>query len=336
MAQVTISGKFGTAYTSAEASDGTKVSGFQVTDGDLRVTASEDLGGGVRATVAAEFGNRGRANANAARDATITLSGGFGSITAGAVEAGNGITGLGNAGAPVRGLDNSGQVLQTAVNVDMVRYTLPTLVKGLGASISLLDGVGDVSRNSGNITQVALTFSNGPLSIAADRSDYNKSVDYAGHDGTCQPKGNGTISPINKSSGAGSAAACVAAMGTVLAPRVGASSGVDYRNRISASYDFGVARIGYGFQTIRHVTATVKDDVQSTMGVSVPLGAITLGAVRSTQKVDGAATKKTGNEFGLNYAFSKTTNLQASMQSFKSTGDATSTKYTRVRLLKSF
>jgi hypothetical protein len=330
MAQVTISGKFGTAYTSAETNAGVKTSGFQVTDGDLRVTAAEDLGGGLKATVAAEFGNRGRGNANAARDASITLSGGFGSIAAGAIEAGNGIMGLGNGGAPVRGLENSGQVLDVATNVDMLRYTLPTFVKGLGVAVAMFDNVGDVDSKKGNITQLALTYSNGPLSIAADHSDYKNFADSAAKDGSCLNAAGTAVTAITTSAGN---AACTTG---VLRAYSSATKGVDARNRISASYDFGVAKVGYGYQVKTFITAANKDDVQTTMGVSVPLGAITLGAVRSTQEVEGSGKKKTGNEFGLNYAFSKTTNLQASMQSFKETGDAASTKYTRVRLLKSF
>ena len=334
-AQVTISGKFGTAYTASKSSAGAKVSGFQVTDGDLRVTATEDLGGGMKATVAAEFGNRGRGNANAARDATISLTTGFGVITAGAVAAGNGIVGLGNGGAPVRGLDGNG-VLEGETNVDMVRLSLPVMT-GLTVHIASFDGVGDVNRKSGNITQFALNYAAGPVGFAADYSDYKNTADYAGHSGTCQPAGNAATTAINASgAGAGSAAACTAAFGVVVNPRVAAVKGADARTRISGSYDLGVAKIGAGYQVTSYITAANKDDVQTTMGVSIPMGAITVGAVRSTQKVEESGKKTTGNEFGVNYAFSKTTNLQASMQSYKTTGDAASTKYTRVRLLKSF
>jgi hypothetical protein len=328
MAQVTLSGKFGTAYTSAETKAGVKTSGFQVTDGDLRVTATEDLGNGVKATVAAEFTNRGRtASTGTGRDASLTLTTGFGVITAGAIEAANGIVGLGNGGAPTRGFDGNG-VLDGGTNVDMVRFSLPVMT-GLTAHIAVLDLVGDVDRKRTNINQLALTYSNGPLSIAADHADYKNTADTAEVIGSCNVAAGTSVEAL-----ANATATCTG--GTVIRPYAAATKGVDARNRISASYDFGVAKVGYGYQVKTFITAGNKDDVQTTMGVSIPLGAITLGAVRSTQEVEGSGTKKTGNELGLNYAFSKSTNLQASYQAYKETGDAASTKYTRVRLMKSF
>ena len=56
---------------------------------------------------AMDIQSRGRDTTIAGRDASITLVTGFGGFTLGAVEAGNGILGLGGAGAPVIGIDGN-------------------------------------------------------------------------------------------------------------------------------------------------------------------------------------------------------------------------------------
>ncbi|WP_019429844.1 porin [Limnohabitans sp. Rim47] len=326
---VSLTGKFGYAYTDAKTAAGVKTAGFQATDGDLVAAAVEDLGGGLKANASLALKLRGRgaqASVVDGRDATIGLSGAFGSITAGAIEAGNGIMGLGQAGAPVIGLD--GKVLDGAVNVDIVSYTLPTLATGLTLKASVIDGVGDVARTKGNISVFAVGYTAGALNLSADFSDYSKYADAAAVGGTYLPSASQTLTAYAATDTLPSGA-------TVVAAATAAVKAVDNRTRVSASYNLGVATVGLGYQVKSYVTAANKDNKQMTYGVSAPLGAFTVGAVYASSKDDGATTKTTGNEFGVNYAFSQRTSLQVARASWKKTGAAADTLL-RARLLHSF
>jgi Gram-negative porin len=326
---VTLSGKFGYAYQDAKTAAGVKTAGFLATDGDLVAAAVEDLGGGLKANASLALKLRGRGTQSSVvdgRDATIGLSGAFGSITAGAIEAGNGIMGLGQAGAPVIGLD--GKVLDGAGNVDIVTYTFPALANGLTFKASVIDGVGDVARTKGNISVFAVGYANGPLNVSFDYSDYSKYADAAAVGGTYLPSASQTLTAYAATDTLPSGA-------TVVAAATAAVKAVDNRTRFSANYNLGVATVGFGYQTKSYVTSANKDNKQMTYGVSVPMGAVTLGAVYASSKDDGATTKTTGNEFGLNYALSKRTGVQVARASWKKTGAASDT-ITRVRLLHSF
>lgn len=84
----------------------------------------------------------------------------------------------------------------------------------------------------------------------------------------------------------------------------------DNKVRITASYDLGVAKIGFGNQK-GYVTAGDKDD-RSVYGVSVPMGAMTAAvgyATIDTKTGAAAAQKTTGTSINLKYALSKRTSL---------------------------
>jgi predicted porin len=70
-------------------------------------------------------------------------------------------------------------------------------------------------------------------------------------------------------------------------------------------------------------------------GVSVPMGAITLGATYASKDSDNNAVDATGWELGANYAFSKRTNLQTAYLS-QSINDGADATHLRVRLMHSF
>lgn len=323
---MSLTGKFGYAYTDAKTAAGVKTAGFQATDGDLVAAAVEDLGGGLKANASLALKLRGRgaqASVVDGRDATIGLSGAFGSITAGAIEAGNGIMGLGQAGAPVIGLD--GKVLDGAGNVDIVSYTLPTLATGLTLKASVIDGVGDVARTKGNISVFAVGYTAGALNLSADFSDYSKYADAVPVNGQCFTAGSYT---------ALTSATTTCTGGAVVQAFTAASKAVDNRTRVSASYDLGVAKFGVGYQVKSYVTAANADNKQMTYGVNVPMGALSLGAVYASSKTSGSADV-TGNEVGLNYAFSNRTSLQVARASWKTAGAAADTLL-RARLMHAF
>ena len=147
-AQVSVTGALGFGWEAQSPALGGSDTGIKVTDGNVKFSASEDLGGGMSVLTAMDIQSRGRDTTIAGRDASITLVTGFGGFTLGAVDASNGIIGLGGAGAPVIGMD--GSVLSGGVNVDIAKYSLP-LGNGIGISVARTDAANGLKgTNAGN------------------------------------------------------------------------------------------------------------------------------------------------------------------------------------------
>ena len=184
-----LTGKFGAAYTANKTAAGAKSSGFSVTDGDFVLSAVEDLGGGMKASASMAVRVRGRdansdglADGVGGRDANVNLMGGFGTVTLGAVEAGNGIIGLASAGAPVIGQDN-GVTLDGAGNVDLFQYTTPALIPGLTARFQIVDSIGDPGADGlqaasalQDATVVGVAYGAGPLAVNADFTSFGRNA----------------------------------------------------------------------------------------------------------------------------------------------------------------
>jgi len=86
-AQVTMSGNMGFSWQQApeKAFDGSHVQGLAVNDGDIYITAVEDLGDGWKATARGGFTLRGRVNGINDRDGTVSLATPYGVMTAGSL-----------------------------------------------------------------------------------------------------------------------------------------------------------------------------------------------------------------------------------------------------------
>jgi hypothetical protein len=176
---VNLTGKLRFAYEATKdtsaAGVATKKNGIRVTDGDFALTAVEDLGGGMKATAYMNVQSRGRDTAISGRDAWLALSGGFGKVLIGSIEAGNGILGLGGAGAPVYGMD--GPVIAAASNVDILQYTTPNF-GGFNASVTLTDATTVLGMNgtetTGDTAGVGVAYANGPIAVKADYTGYGR------------------------------------------------------------------------------------------------------------------------------------------------------------------
>ena len=297
MAQVTVTGKYAVAYQTSESAAGVKSSGFLTTDGDVVFTAAEDIGAGMKAGASLAVKVRGRAASGAVdgRDATVYLQGGFGRITMGSIEAGNGIVGRASAGAPVLGQDG-GVTLDGVGNVDMASLSLP--IGAVTATVMMIDSIGapgagglQSAAATQDATLVGLAYAAGPISAGLDHTAYGQNA--------------------------------------------AAATATDSRTRVSASYNLGVATVGAGYQT-KETYAGVADN-QMMVGVSVPMGAITLGATYASRDNDSNALDASGYEFGMNYAFSKRTNMQVAYRSLEldAAGSNAATDL-RVRLMHSF
>jgi predicted porin len=288
---VSLSGKLRYAYESTESAAGAKANGFKVTDGDFGLKAVEDLGGGLKVTASMAVQSRGRGTDIKGRDASLTLSGGFGSVFIGSIEAGNGIIGLGGAGAPVYGLDN-GTTLAGAGNVDIIKYSLPAF-SGVTLSVNATDAVATLGQEAAaetlDTTGFGVNYAAGPLAVAADLTNYGANA---------------------------------------------SGSTLDSRTRISASYNLGMAKIGAGIQMSS--TTTNVDTTQQIFGVSVPMGAITLGLNVASSKTDGVTGTNKGTDLGAKYALSKRTYVAAQYQTTKAAGATASANKFRIQLAHSF
>jgi hypothetical protein len=181
---VALTGKLRFAYGQTETAAGVKANGVGVTDGDWNIAAVEDLGGGLKAGANMALRLRGRDAATDAastgvgarpRDSSLFVSGDFGTVLVGAIEAGNGILGLVTAGGPSYiGLDNGTQ-LAAASNVDILQYTSPSF-SGFSVKAATLDAVGsNGAQTGGNITLFGANYANGPVSVALDMTSYGAS-----------------------------------------------------------------------------------------------------------------------------------------------------------------
>jgi predicted porin len=289
MAQVTLSGQLAYAWESTSSADAVSVdtNGLGVTDGNLTFRASEDLGGGMKISTSQEFVSRGRDTAMSGRNATISLSGGFGTFTIGSLEAGNGIIGLGGAGAPVYGMDN-GVTLAGAGNVDIAMLALPSM-NGFTVVLKTLDGTaGGLHSQGGNITSVQLKYGAGPLAASIDSTSY------------------GSLR----------------------------SAGANSRTRMSASYDLGVAKVGFGYED--NDKGLAADKKERLVGISIPMGSMLFGINVASSKTTGVVGNNKGTDLGMKYSLSKQTSVFVQYQTTKAAGATNSASKYRVKLHKAF
>ncbi len=304
---VNLTGKLRFAYEFSEDAAGAKKNGIGVTDGDWNIGVVEDLGGGMKAGANMALRLRGRdADTDGAstgsgarpRDSSMYLSGGFGTVLVGAVETGNGILPLVTAGGPTYyGLDNGAQ-LAAASNSDILQYTSPAIMPGLTARVATLDAVGGTGAEAASAKQdanlIGVNYSVGNLSVAADFTTY----------------GANSFVPV--------APATIA----------------DSRTRLSANYNFGVARVGLGYQTAEDTANVSKNEFA--IGVSAPFDAWVVGAVYASSKTEGVPGNNTGLDFAAQYNLSKRTYLALQYQTTKAAGAAASADKYRVQIAHSF
>ncbi len=183
MAQATVSGNIGFTYESATQAGTASKSGYGLTDSNITFRATEDLGGGVSATASMALNNFGRDRDTMGRDVTLTVNGGFGTVFAGEVEAGSPLVSIG--AGPVRGLDVAA-FSTNASNTSILRYTSPAF-SGVRISAAVLDAnataetndaldahvVADTKANTKPAKQFGLTYAGGPLTVAADISQFS-------------------------------------------------------------------------------------------------------------------------------------------------------------------
>ena len=303
-AQVSITGSLGYGWEISSQGNGPSTKGLKVTDGNVKFSATEDLGGGMSVATAMDIQSRGRDTTIAGRDASITLVTGAGGFTLGAVEAGNGIIGLGGAGAPTIGLDgntvagapaarNNG-VLDGASTVNIAQYSLP-VGNGFGISIARIDDTATgEGANPGNVYGATYAM-----------AGFNAKVDVT------------KAQLLNRTRLSASYDLGSAVIG----------AGYQTRKSTTAGLATGAFESGTNKQTI--------------IGVAMPVGALTVGLNYATNKnaddigANGKGLSNKGTDIGVSYALSKRTALYAQMQRV-TVGTAEATTTTRFKLKTSF
>ena len=299
-AQVSITGNLGYGWETSSQGNDPSTKGLKVTDGNVKFSATEDLGGGMSVATAMDIQSRGRVTDIAGRDASITLVTGAGGFTLGAVEAGNGIIGLGGAGAPTIGLDgnraqsdptagarNNG-VLDSASNVDIAQYSLP-IGNGFGISIARVDETKQgEGANPGNVYGATYAM-----------AGFNAKVDVT------------KAQLLNRTRLSASYDLGSAVIG----------AGYQTRKATTAGLATGALEAGTNKQTI--------------IGVAMPVGALTVGLNYATNKNSTEGVSNKGTDIGVSYALSKRTALYAQMQRV-TVGTAEATTTTRFKLKTSF
>jgi hypothetical protein len=286
MAQVSITGNLTAGFRSTDDGNGNTVSGFGVDTAEVVFTATEDLGGGMKASAklglvdAARGNTAGRPNTGfGPGDSELSLSGGFGKL---ALSTARGADYLSGGVAGVGGTFMDGRVFSNRVSRDSVAYSFPMGPVTLGLTYSeapnLLGlGGGTSGATVGNINNpdvfparqvvLAVQYADGPL--AAD-------VAYLTND------------KINTA---------------------------ENKNHLrgSVSYDFGVAKLGGGMERQSWEDTGFKLTVTDTLlAASIPLGATTLSANWAQREVsDQTAGNGKFDGYGLKaaYALSKRTAL---------------------------
>ena len=348
-AQVTLTGQMGFSWQQSPvvAADGSHVQGLSMNDGDIYVTATEDLGGGYSATARGGVVLRGRGTAIADRDGTVGLATPMGSLTLGNLRACGPLDAVKSGAVTGTVYTANETVLQVPLDkcslIDVVSYTSPKF-----SDISLNAIYGEfndsaATNQKGNTTGLTFgvlgaTYAKGPIMATADYTA------YAATKSISQPAGPtsapGFITALNGWS----------------------------RVRLAGTYDAGVAKVGLGYQTWTWGKAD-----QYLASLAIPYGNILLGVDYMARAAQGAATKGTATEnaavdlassllsgtkngdtassalgLGATYMFSKTTNVNASYITYTDAGKNVNpttgavtytgqldTEY-RIRLLKTF
>lgn len=323
-AQVTISGKLGFSYQkNANAAGGAPNHGMQMADGDIGFKATEDLGGGMSITADSRMKLRGRDTTIDARDALLTLVTGVGAFRFATTETCSKLQDvMSGATSTATGNDSRFSPLDPCANIDSASYIVPIgPFTGALSYIEYIPGAGLASTV--NAWALTGTYSNGPVMVSIDHTAFQ----------------------ADKAT-------------TVPMPGFGSLADGGSRTRLVGSYDFGVAKVGAGFQTKNKAAAN-----QYLLSVAVPVGALTFGidyASREAQgkfDMDAAGTIATSTVYGNNngdasrsylaigasYELSKTTKFNATVAQHTGAGQnslsGAKAQYEneyRLRLMKSF
>jgi predicted porin len=293
----TLSGSYVAGYQSTKVA-GVRTAGIGTDTAAIALTATEDLGGGLKATAKVSLGNMMRDGAGTGEDAFVSLSGGFGTVMVGTVETDDGLA-RARAGVPGIGLD--GKVHAANPPIDVLSYTSPQLAPGVTVGYSYVD------RGTTGTSGLAA----GTTGAASAQPSHTANVSY----------GAGPISArFDVTSWTRQGDASVTANTT------------KNRFRVSGNYNFGVASLGLGYSSTKRTTGTTAKE--TVIGLWAPVGAAEVGM--QYEVLDNAGVKTKGTDFGAKYNLSKRTFVHAGYAQWKKDGAATTDNSFRVLVGHSF
>jgi len=284
-AQVSITGNLGYGWETSSTGNGPSTKGLKVTDGNVKFSATEDLGGGMSVATAMDIQSRGRDTTIAGRDASITLVTAAGGFTLGAVEAGNGIIGLGGAGAPTIGLDGN-TVLAGGTDVDLARYDL-AFGNGVAVFASRTDGATAALNGVGEGVNPANTFG---ASYAANGLS-------AKFDTT-----KGLLAKRNRMSASYDLSSAVVGIGYETRKAVSGVGGTDKDTVIGVSVPMGAVNFGLNYGKRKNSTANTSNKGVD-LGVSYALSKRTALYAQMQRVTVGTAEATTTTRFKLKTSF---------------------------------
>lgn len=171
---VSMTGVIGAAYQSVDSAAGTAARGTTLTNADFKLTAMEDLGGGMRAVASASFetptpgsstpsGTFGQGVVR--RDTSVGLMGEFGTVSFTNTRSGNLLTKGMVAPANLQDIIYDSNVVTRAA-VDAVTY-LTKPMNGLQALVQWIDTAADGNTTPAvNVLVLGGTYAQGPLELA--------------------------------------------------------------------------------------------------------------------------------------------------------------------------
>ncbi len=299
-----------TSTTSAGAKTSSNGISAQQSVSRIGFTGVEDLGGGLRANFTLEYyiepdngsgigAGTATGTASTARQAFAGISGGFGSLNIGTQTTLIALTnGTSDFHGGVNTFGYSAGQNQNSRRTNLIQYTTPDF-SGFRAAVQL--GYSGnfssttVANGTGDNTAFRLTYAAGPITAAYAHETTRLTALSITNIGATQNNDFANVSRTTDLSNA-------------LADRK--------RTAYGATYNFGVARAGVTRSEAKagSTAATTGRFETTTVGVSVPLGALTLNATADNGEFvanGGTANKIGARQLSAYYALSKRTNLYA-------------------------
>ena len=228
-------------------------------------STSEDLGGGLKVSGSLAIDNTqdpsSTQNYVNGKGASISLAGGFGTLSGSTVEGGDAVA-----------LDSL-LALGNGTHGSTITYAAPA-INGFSLSVSHKGGNGNIgqgnSDDQNSLMIYGVKYAAGPVAAGVSFLRWNDA---------------------------------------------GQTSGIKSRDTITASYDMGVAKAGVFYSSQKGTAAaTLKNTAYQ---LSVPMGAVSLGAEYGVKSAAGVDTK--GTAISASYALSKRTSISVSAKKWDAT-----------------
>jgi len=314
MAEVTISGFIDQAYNTTRSTTAAGVSSTITSIGSNAIgqdsigfAVSEDLGNGITAFGALNLITNvttGSGTVTGDAGSGVGIKGAFGTLgfgqgyslvwkTTAASDASGWGTGVGNVHGVGAG-SNGG---------NGIGYTLPEFMPGL--SLSIEKAQGETTTRQGDYQGMQATYTAGGFMASYATGQY-------------KAKGTAVLAAIARSTSSAAASAQTGEWTDI--PAIGDNAATTElvtagsKSSISAltiTYDFGMGKVFGGYNTNQSGGNTNQTQNSSTIGLSVPFGAMSVGIAQSSasyRSTDASTSTVSGTRVLAKYAFSKRTN----------------------------